>query len=509
MRGKKVTVGYWYSFAIHMGICRGPVNELIEIRVGDKTTWHGRKPPDAPVPPIVVPPPAWISGWPNYSYEFDFGEIFSINKPNLFGGEKGEGGINGWIQLCFGKAGQIAPSFISYVGGGPKPGYRGVFTAIYDGRVCALNPYPKPWSFRVRRSTEGWDGDPWYPEKALIVLTRPTVAGEVTSESEIHAMNPAHILMECLTNRLWGRGLPISRIDQASFVRAADTLYDEQLGLCLRWVRRDSIKSFVSSVLDHIGASLFNDRGTGLIYIKLIRSDYDPDALPLFDADSGLLTVEEAPIASLGPTVNECKVIYRDPITNKDMTVTVQNLGAIQASAGVFNSIERKFPGLPTPDLALRAAQRELRMNAVGLRRFKVKLDRRGWNLVPGGLFRIRDLSRGIDTTVLRIGRIESGPFTKGEITITAMSDVFAFPLSSFVDQQPSIPQLTFTAQPTKSRVFEIPYVTLARYLTQADFAYIGEDSGYVGMVARQPDPVHAGFDAGVRDGPPDPDDFP
>ena len=322
-------------------------------------------------------------------------------------------------------------------------------------------------------------------------------------------MNPAHILWECLTNHHWGRGLDYSRIDQATFQAAADRLYDEGFGLCIRWNRRDSIRTFVRNILDHISGVMYNDRGSGLVCLKLIRADYDPLSLPLFDADSGLLSVDEVPISALGPVVNECKVTYVDPITDKEKAVTVQNLGAMQATGGVFNSIERKFIGLPTPDLALRVAQRELRVAAVGLRRFKVRLDRRAWKLVPGGVFRIKDLSRNIDDVVLRIGRIESGTLTNGVITITAVNDVFSFPLTSYTGQQPSVPRQTFRPQPTTSRSFEVPYVTLARYTTPADFAYIDEDAGYLGQVARMPDPVHGGFDTAWRLGVPDPEDIP
>jgi hypothetical protein len=124
-------------------------------------------------------------------------------------------------------------------------------------------------------------------------------------------------------------------------------------------------------------------------------------------------------------------------------------------------------------------------------------------------VIRIRDLSRSIEDTVLRIGRIEAGTLLNGVITITALNDVFALPLASFKEQQPGIDQETFTPKVTKARVFEVPYVTLARYTTQADFAYIPDDAGYVGMVAKPPDLVHGGFEAGVKDGLPTLDEFP
>lgn len=479
---KKITIGYAYYFGIHMGISRGPIDELIEIRVADKTAWKGR----------------WQGN----------GTI-DINEPDLFGGEKGEGGVQGPLEICMGMPEQPRIPQLEEMVGERRPAYRGRFTAFYDGLVCAMNPYPKAWSFRVRRCTSGWDGAPWYPEKAKILMGRPMGEGEQTSESEIHAMNPAHIIYECLTNRDWGRGLSPSTIHGTSFIAAADRLHGESFGLCLRWVRRDTLKNFLQSVLDHIGGAVYNDRSTGLITLKLIRFDYDADALPIYDADTGLLSVEEAPSAALGPMVNEYQVEYRDPITNKNKVVTVQNLSSIQAGGGTFNSVKKSLPGLPTPDLALRVAQRELRTAAVGLRRFKLKFDRRAWNIAPASVIKIRDRSRGIDDMILRVGRIEGGTLLNSTITITAINDIFSLPLQPFVTVPTPPEQPPREPKPAESQIFESPYFLLNRYIPPADFAYIGDDNGYLSAVAARPDPMSGGYDLGVREGHPEPEDQP
>ncbi len=39
-KSKKVTIGYKYYMGIHAGLARGPVDEIVEIRVGDKK--HGQ-----------------------------------------------------------------------------------------------------------------------------------------------------------------------------------------------------------------------------------------------------------------------------------------------------------------------------------------------------------------------------------------------------------------------------------------------------------------------------------
>src|SRR5690606_29286515 len=138
---------------------------------------------------------------------------------------------------------------------------------FYDGQISAMNPYPKPWSVRRRRNLKGWDGPVWYPEKAVIEL----------EGGAIKAANPAHIIYQLRTDRRFGRGLSSTRLNDASFRAAADTLYSEGFGLCLRWTRRDSIENFENLVLDHINAVIDDDPSDGTIVLRLIRNDYDPE----------------------------------------------------------------------------------------------------------------------------------------------------------------------------------------------------------------------------------------
>lgn len=98
------------------------------------------------------------------------------------------------------------------------PGFRGVVTAFFDGIVAVNSPYPKAWQFRMWR-TAGWmNGAPWYPSRATVAIP---VEGAADFPM-IRAMNPAHIIYECYTNKDWGRGLDPANIDEASFMLAAD-----------------------------------------------------------------------------------------------------------------------------------------------------------------------------------------------------------------------------------------------------------------------------------------------
>jgi hypothetical protein len=318
------------------------------------------------------------------------------------------------------------------------------------------------------------------------------------------------MIYECMTNRDWGRGLPANTLDIGSFTRAADALYEEGFGLCMRWNRRDSIESFVQSVIDHIGAVIYSDRATALITLKLIRKDYDATSLPIYDTNSGLLEITENQVGAMGPAVNEVVVEYTDPISGETRTKNAQNLASLQATRGVFNSTKKSYPGLPTVELASRVAQRDLRLNAVALRRFTITMDRSGWRVSPGDVLRIRDVVRGIRDVIVRVGRVEDGTLTKGTITVTAVQDVFGLPLASFTGNQPpggskpvTLPKLG------RHRAFEVPYFLLKGAMRPADFDYISDDAGFLGTVVEKPTDLSLGYNLYVKSSAPTPDDLP
>jgi len=454
----KQTIGYKYFMGIHMGLGRGPVDEIVEIRVGDRTAWTG----------AVIE---------NTS--------FQINVPELFGGEKSEGGVQGSLSVHMGAPDQPLPSWAGRLGG-LVPAFRGVTTLFYDGLIATNNPYPKPWKVRVRRAKKGWDRPVWYPETARVLL-----AG-----GAIHAMNPAHILYEAATDRVWGRGADPARLDLASFADAADTHYAEGLGLCFKYSRKaQDVKAFMQDVADHAGGDLYVDRATGLLTYKLVRGGYDRESLPLFTYGSGLIAIDEDKTGSEDSSVNEVVVHYHDPITDSKRSKRVQNLAAWQADGSVI-SVERQYAGIPTAGLAVQIAQRELEASGSGLRRYKLRLDRRAWRLAPGMPFRVSAPDRGIDDLVLRCGLFNDGTPASGEISVTALQDVFGLPAQSFITpQQPEWTPPDRTPQVAGARrVIEEDYRSLARRLSDADLATVDGASCSLLALARAPTSLSLDF---------------
>jgi len=83
-------------------------------------------------------------------------EIY-LNKPDLFGGRDKEGGIQGYMDVMFGRAGQGPNAYLTAKQGGPQPAYLGVTTLVAKEMYLVANSsYIKPWSFEVTRLHEGW-----------------------------------------------------------------------------------------------------------------------------------------------------------------------------------------------------------------------------------------------------------------------------------------------------------------------------------------------------------------
>jgi len=444
--------GYRYSFDIHMGLGQ-PLDEICAIRASAKTAWTGS-----------------IT---------DNGQVL-IDAPELFGGDKGEGGLSGTLDVMFGEETQTPVAKLVSMLGGIVPGFRGITTAFYSGLITSNNPYPKPWEILRRGGNRLWDAEGvWYPEKQFIWL----------ADNQIKAMNPAHILYLMYTGRRF-RGLERAFMDEAKWRAAADTLYAEQLGLCFEWKRSDSFKNFRDNVVAHISAEIYLDRTTGLICIRLLRADYDEASLPLFDEDSGLLEIskDESSAGDADSVPSQLVVQYEDAITGDMRTVRAVNSAVAQRSGG-SSSEQVEYPGAPTAEIAARLANRDLRIKTSALKRFKVVLDRRGRTLTPGQPFRLRSTKRGIESIVVRAGRIEDGTLNDGGITITALQDVFSLATTSYIATPPIgwQPPDRRPQAVTIRRLIEVPYREIAGVLDPANLELLDDTASYIAALAEAP----------------------
>lgn len=476
--GKKgsVVIGFKYFMGLHMGVSRGPVNELVSITVGDRYAFSENAETGVES----------IKG----------NQRIRIDKPDLFGGDKKEGGLEGDLDVMMGDWDQGINTDLEEMLGGLVPAFRRMFTLFFNGVICSMNPYPKTWEIRARRSTAGWSGPVFYPEKAAIEVQGPPLHLGFEGSGKIIAMNPAHIIWECATNTEWGRGHPVSIMNAPAFIDAANRLCAEKFGLCMRWVRTDDLDVFVQQVIDHIGAVLYQDRETGLITLDLIREPEESVEIPTVDEYSGLLRVVDVDTSSSNSAINEFIVKYHDPVYNEDRSVRVQNVGSMQAQQAVFSDT-KDYPGIPTAELANRIALRDLKALGLPLKRFEVHMDRRGWRIRPGSVFTLNVPEKGISNMRVRVGQYKEGTMDEGSVILTVAQDVFSFPEQTYVDVQPPswTPPNTTAAAASDHRFAEANWRDLVRSMSASDLALVDPSAGVVAARVRKPTAMSWGYE--------------
>lgn len=305
-------------------------------------------------------------------------------------------------------------------------------------------------------------------------------------------INPAHIIRECLTNAVWGIGVAESNIDDSSFKQAADTLYDEQMGMSIKWTDSTSINEFVDNIKEHINAQLYLDRVTNKWKLYLIRYDYNvSDLISLNEGNIRNLDFERRTLAEC---VNAVTVTYWDRERAKESTVTVQDIARIAQQGGVISqSIDYK--GFTNSDLASRVALRDLKTLSSTLASVSFDVDEsfsESWH--EGMPFKLSDESYGLSEAVMRIRTIKRGDGINNAVYVEAIEDSFSSPMQSVVEYVPPITSGDSTAKNATAIAFEMPYIELVEQYGQDEVdqkLLRNPELSYVGMAAIRPNNLH------------------
>jgi hypothetical protein len=434
---QEYTVGYWYGLGAHLALCHGPLDAITEIRVGERVAWSGN-----------------VTG----------NTTITIDNPNLFGGEEREGGVQGPVDILMGGPTQGRNAYLQERLGADVPAFRGVVSLILRRVwVAAMNPYIKPWSVRAKRVPRQW-----YAAKA-----------EISGDA-----NPAHIVRECLTNGEWGMGYPTSDIDDASFTAAAGTLHAEGFGLSLLWNKEETIEDFILSVLRHVDGLLYVHPRTGLFTLKLARADYTLSSLPTFDPGN-ILRIEEFTRPSWGEITNQVTVVYRDGATDKDGSVTVQDIAAVQLNGGVVATTVN-YPGISRAELANRVAMRELKQLSSSLAKCTFVANRQASGLNIGDVVKLSWPPYGIDQMVMRVARIAYGELANGAVRVECVQDIFGLPQSVYSAPPPSgwTEPTSLPAPCPHQTLFEVPYWSVVKDFTGESQSLLGDIGDLDGLVA-------------------------
>ena len=392
---KTIVVGHRYYLTLDLGLCIGPDVNLREVWIDEELVWEGTS--TTAVADLVD----------------------DVGDAEMFGGHKGGGGFisnsTGWYPGTFPQA--VDTTVEDYVGAGGVPGYGGLAHIVMRGAYIGESNQLRKMGFVVERYTNG---------------LASVNAGRIGTED----INPMEALYQIFTLGWGGLDISVDDIDVVNWLAVAQTLYDEDNGCSILVTKAQNGSTLVKELLRQIDAILFQDPTTGKIQVKLIRDDYDVRDLPVYDEDD-ITLVRSFTKTTWEDVVAQVKVSF--PSRTKESSIVAISMdGATASMLGRLKTVNMSFPFCYDPDLANRLASRERAQASVPLFRMTLEMNRNGYTLKPGQVFKLSWPEYGFEELVMRVQKHDLGALLSGKIVIDCIQDsfgvgtaVFAVPTTS------------------------------------------------------------------------------
>lgn len=455
----------WYAFAT------GPVDAIKAIFVDEKEIWSGNLTTSA---------------------------VVKVDKQDLFGGIKKEGGVSGAVTYLDGRASQTIPEYLANKMDRTEatcPAHRGIASVFFTGHVesGASGSYGTGSNTSILSLVEAFVGltlgskkgfywranQPSIPAVWVKARRAPKVLNSLYAMVGDDA-NPIHIIYEVMTNTDWGLGIATSGINTANFNAVSQVVYNEGIGVSVLWVEQQSGEDFIASMLEYVEGVVFVNPATGLFDIKLIRDDYDVDTLFHITPDNAKLNGFQR--KAWGETINELSVTWTNPESEEEETVTAQDLGnmAIQEIVSQTKSLK----GVRNKDLAMRLAQRDLRVASAPLMSCTAIVNRSAWRIVPGDCVKLTWPEHGMDGIVMRVGEVDYGKTNDSKVKLKLTEDIFALDVGTYLTPPSTawVPQTSVPEPIEFSQVTTLPYYFLVQ--SGEDLSAVSDPDVAAGVLA-------------------------
>lgn len=449
------TKGFKYKIGVQAALCRGPIDAVTKVIIGDTTVWSGSST-----------------------------TTINIDEPNLFGGnDLGTGGIQMTLDIFTGTTTQAPSDYLeryqdSGAGTNRTPRYTGTCYLVArelngDPATCAgayvgNSTSIKPWKFEIER----------FPG----VFSGQTAGQHKIGTSDC---NPMNVLYEILTNTEWGFGFPVADIDvggSSSFRSASDTCIAEGLGFAMVLDQAIEAVDLIKEIERHIDGVLFLDHRTGKWKVKLARADYSIGSVPQLTADN----IKEARDFTRGTweeTINHLTVRFNERTDNyKESYALAQDSGNFLMQGGGTLSTGRTvtggvvYPGCKNAATASLLAWRDLRAKSYPLARATFIVSREFWDVTVGSVVAWTDDRYGFVQLPMRIIKIDFGRLEQNEMTLVCVQDVFQYLAPSF-----GSPPATGWSPPSASLV---AYPSAEQLAYEAPRAIVVRDPFYEGAIS-------------------------
>lgn len=443
----KQIIGYKYMLGIQLSLGWGTLDEITQITLNDKIAWTGSA---------------------------STGTI-TIDKPDMFGTAEeasGNGGFQARVAIYPGNGSQDADPYV-VAKSGATPAYRNDILLVMQGLV----------------SGGAYVGNsPSFPEISVDVRRCPNQLGVTGGKHVIDSKdaNPICALFEIMTREKnqFGGGYSPVQFNLANWIAAAEILHDEGLGVSRMFDQTGDVEGIMNDYLQLIDAVININFTTGKFEIALARFDYDPDEI-LEIGDDDIVEVTSYKRGSWIETYNEVKLSYTDRTQNfESIPIAAQDIANAAGQVEV-RATTTKIEGLSNPTTANKALWRELKVVSTPLATIGLKINRIGFALYPGAVFKWVGTRYGVAGMIFRVTEIDGGTINSNTIDIKAVQDIFALGSTAYLPPAES----TWTP-PT----FDPANITVERIIEQPHFFH-GTDNTRVFTVARPANGAQLGYD--------------
>lgn len=313
------------------------------------------------------------------------------------------------------------------------------------------------------------------------------ISGYFETFGETGDINPIHKIREILTDDT-AMNKPESFVNNDNFIKAADRIWDEGLGISWSITEKSCIDA-INELCYHIESGIRVNRQTGLYEMVLFRDDWFAEGEIHTIAESKIKSMQYE-ITNADEVINQVNVNFYDRANIKNSSFSISENGLIQ-TLGRVNAETLDFPYFMNMRNAEIVANWKLKQLSTGA--FKGSFttgwrEARKWNRYD--LIRLPWSKRWTGTILVRIMSVNLGGPANNEVSIDFIEVVPSTGMmnTSIVADEPIDKPLL--PQSCQYEPFELPYYLAVMALGQRkideELAY-ESNFGLVGVVAEQP----------------------
>lgn len=315
-------------------------------------------------------------------------------------------------------------------------------------------------------------------------------AGFEYTDLEMVDINPIHKIREILTDDT-AMNKPESAVNNDNFIKAADRIYDEGLGISWSITEKSCIDA-INELCYHIESGIRVNRQTGLYEMVLFRDDwFDENEIHTIAENKIKKGSMQYEITNADEVINQVNVNFYDRDNIKNSSFSISESGLIQTLSRV-NAETVDFPYFMNMRNAEIVANWKLKILSTGVLKGSFATgwrEARKWNRYD--LIRLPWSKRWVGTILVRIMSINLGGPTNNEVSIEWVEVVPATGMMNTtivaddpVNTQPEVPK------PCNAKVFELPYFEAVQAFGEREVGIELTDNpeaGYLCAIAEKP----------------------